>query len=81
MEFSRKDYWNGLPLPSPGALPHLRTEPMSLVCPALAVRFLTIKPPGKPIDFSSGLSTESSGVFSRKADLPTALTQFLNQGV
>ena len=37
------------------------------------------------LDFSSGLHTfkykESSRVFSRKANSPAALTQFLNQGV
>ena len=26
--FSRQEYWNGLPFPSPGGLPHARTEPV-----------------------------------------------------
>ena len=30
MGFSRQEYWRGLPLPSPGALPHPVTEPTSL---------------------------------------------------
>ena len=78
MEFSRKDYWNGLPLPSPGALPHLRIKPMSLASPALAVRFLTIWATREAHRFQQWfMYKESSGVFSRKADLPTALQSFL----
>ena len=29
MEFSRQEYWSGLPFPSPGDLPNTGTEPMS----------------------------------------------------
>ena len=29
MEFSRQEYWNGLPFPSPGDPPNLETEPRS----------------------------------------------------
>ena len=29
MEFSRKEYWSGLPFPSPGDLPNLGIEPRS----------------------------------------------------
>ena len=35
MEFSRQEYWSGLPFPSPGDLPDPGIEPMSLVPPAL----------------------------------------------
>ena len=45
MQFSRQEYWSGLPFPSPGDLPALRIEPES---PALAGRFFTTAPPGKP---------------------------------
>ena len=45
MEFSRQEYWNRLPFPLPGGLPDPGTEPES---PALAVRFFTTEPPGKP---------------------------------
>ena len=48
MEFSRQDYWSGLPFPSPGVLPDPGIEPMSLVSPALAGRFFITVPPGKP---------------------------------
>ena len=38
-EFPRQEYWSGLPLPSPGDIPHPGMEPMS---PALAGGFFTI---------------------------------------
>ena len=43
--FSRQEYWNGLPFPSTGDLPDPGTETTS---PALAGRFFTTEPPGKP---------------------------------
>ena len=47
MEFSRPEYWSGLPLPPPGDLPDPGIEPKtSLASPALAA-FTTV-PPGKP---------------------------------
>ena len=45
MEFSRQEYWSGLPFPSPGSLPDPRTKPGS---PALAGGFFATEPPGKP---------------------------------
>ena len=48
MEFSRQEYWSGLPCPSSGGFPDPETEPTS---PALAGGFFTTEPPGKPIDF------------------------------
>ena len=45
MGFSRQQYWNGLPCPPPGDLPHPGTETMS---PALAGGFFTLEPHGKP---------------------------------
>ena len=35
MEFSRQEYWSGLPFPSPGDLPDPGTEPASLMSLAL----------------------------------------------
>ena len=46
MGFSRQEYWSRLPFPSPGDLPDPGIEPVS---PALAGRFFTTKPPGKPL--------------------------------
>ena len=40
-EFSRQEYWSGLPFPSPGDLPDPGIKPMSLMSPALAGRFFT----------------------------------------
>ena len=48
MGFPRQEYWSVLPLPSPGDLPNRGTEPMSPASPALAGRFFTTEPPGKP---------------------------------
>ena len=45
MEFSRQEYWSGLPFPSPGDLPDTGIEPRS---PALEADTLTSEPPGKP---------------------------------
>ena len=41
MEFSRQEYWSGMPFPTPGDLPDSGIEPVSLMCPALAGRFFT----------------------------------------
>ena len=47
LEFSRQEYWSGLPFPSPGDLPHGGTE---LASPTLAGRFFTNERPGKPLN-------------------------------
>ena len=44
MEFSRQEYWSGLPFPSPGDLPDLGIEPRS---PALQADSLPSDPPGE----------------------------------
>ena len=48
MGCSRQEYWNGLPFPSPGHLLDPGIEPMTLASPALARRFFTAEPLGKP---------------------------------
>ena len=48
MEFSRKEYWSGLPFPSPGNLPDPGMELVFAVSPELAGIFITIEPHGKP---------------------------------
>ena len=45
MEFSRQEYWSRLPFPPLGDLPNPGLEPVS---PALAGRFFTTAPHGKP---------------------------------
>ena len=45
MGFPRQEHWSGLPFPSRGDPPDSGIEPRS---PALAGRFLTTEPPGRP---------------------------------
>ena len=49
MGFLRQEYLTGLSFPSPGDLPNPAIEPASLASPALAGKFFTTAPPGKPI--------------------------------
>ena len=46
MEFSRQEYWRGLPFPSPGDRPNPGIEPRS---PILQADSLPSEPPGKPL--------------------------------
>ena len=64
MEFSRQEYWSGLPFPSPGDLPDPRIEPTSLASPALAGGLFTTEPLGNPhgivvgvVNFHNGSNT------------------------
>ena len=61
MEFSRPEYWNGLPFPSPGDLPNPGIKPRSA---ALQADALPCKPPGSPLKIKqSGLFTETLHYF------------------
>ena len=51
MEFSRQEYWSGLLLRSPGALPNPGMEPTS---PALASGFFITGSPGKVTGMKGG---------------------------
>ena len=46
MEFSREEYWSGLPLPSPGDLSDL--PGIELEAPAFSEGFFSTEPPEKP---------------------------------
>ena len=48
MGFSRREYWNGLPFPSPGDLPDPGIKPRS---PASQANFLPSEPLGKPLAY------------------------------
>ena len=48
-DFSRQEYWNGLPLPPPGDLFNQRIEPTSPVSPALVADSLPAEPLGSPL--------------------------------
>ena len=52
MEFSRQEYWGGLPFPTPGDLPDTGIKAKSLASPAMAGEFFTNAPPRKPIEGS-----------------------------
>ena len=69
MEFSRTEYWSGLPFPSPGDLPNPGIKPRS---PALQADSLPAEPPGKP---------NSSGVSSLSLLQQIFLPQKLNLGL
>ena len=60
MEFSRQEYWSGLPTPRDPPDPVIET-----LSPALESRFLTMLPPGKPVfkldTFKSNFS--SAGIY------------------
>ena len=48
MEFSRQEYWGGVPFPTPGDLSHPGIELAFLASLALAADSLPLVPPGKP---------------------------------
>ena len=54
--FPRQEYCNRLLFPSPGDLPNPGIKPVS---PALASRFFTTEPPGKPLYISPAASAKS----------------------
>ena len=51
MEFSRQEYWSGLPLPAAGTLLDPGIEPRS---PSLQADPLPSEPPGKPQGVQGG---------------------------
>ena len=53
MEFSRQEYWSGLPFPSPEDLPNPGIEPGS---PTLQADTLLSEPPGKPLKYLEHLT-------------------------
>ena len=69
MDFSRQEYWDGVPCPPPGDLPSPGTKPRS---PALQEDSLLSKSPGKPKNTGVGSLSLLQGIF---------LTQELNQGL
>ena len=60
MEFSRQEYWNGLPFPSPGDLPNPGIE---LRSPALQADSLPSEPPGMNHTFRSCFCIHSASQF------------------
>ena len=56
MEFSRKEYWSGLPFPSPGDIPDPGVEPTS---PASAGGFFTPSHLGSIVDLILGWNQDA----------------------
>ena len=48
IEFSNQEYWNVFPFLCPGDLPNPGIKPAASMSSALAGRFFTTEPPGKP---------------------------------
>ena len=69
MEFSRQEYWNGLPFPSPGDLLNPGIEPKS---PTLQADSLPAEPHGKPKNTGVGTLSLLQRIFP---------AQELNQGL
>ena len=70
MEFSRQEYWSGLPCPPPGDLPNPGFEPASLMSPALAGGFFigcSLKDLKDPLKGSEVLTT---GILALCVELP-----------
>ena len=73
MEFSRQEYWCGLPFPSPGNPPNPGIE---LESPALQVDSLPTEPSGKPMKQLKN-TLESSVPCSVKQKIPNTSLFFI----
>ena len=78
-EFSRQEYWSGLPFPPPGDLPDPEIEPVSLVYPALAGGIFTTRPnrEGLTLPYLSILFTIA--IFYSRNTLSSSCSRTLDQ--
>ena len=65
MEFSRQEYWHGLPFPTPGDLPDPGIKPVFPAPPALASRFSTTEPLGKALCYRCSKTVKMWSLSSR----------------
>ena len=65
MDFSRQEYWNGFPFPSPGDLPYPGIKPGS---PTLQADRLPSEPPGKPNKYIKTTQFTDEGNKSLRAE-------------
>ena len=86
MQFSRQEYWSGLPVPTPGDLFDVGIQPMSPVSPVLAGRFFTTEPPEKPhfilwvyYNMFNGSLIDGHLAFSQYFIKNTTMNTFLSQ--
>ena len=77
MGFPRQEYWRGLLAPTPGDLSNSGIEPAA---PALAGRFFTTEPPGKPynIDGFTLISTVVN-IFNSSPTLKQKVGEFVQE--
>ena len=62
LEFSRQEYWSGLPFATPENLPNLGSKPVSPVSLTLADGFFTTAPPGRSYVSALKTHTQQRGV-------------------
>ena len=62
IEFSKQEYWSGLPFPPPGYLPDPGIEPESLESPASAGGLFTSEPPGSQFAKTAQMMTHSAAM-------------------
>ena len=77
MEFSRQEYWSGLPCFSPGDLPDPGIE---LRSPTLQADSLLSEPPRKPSLIARGLFTQQDAAGPQQDDSPSATENQLGIG-
>ena len=70
MEFSRQEYWSGLPSPPPGDPPNPGIKPRS---PTLQADSLPSEPPGKPVNTGVGSHSLLQGIFPTQGSKPGVL--------
>ena len=63
MEFSRQEYWSGLPFPSPGDLPHPGVE---LASPAMQTDSLPLSHQGSPLRYCAEVKNNDSSLETDK---------------
>ena len=64
--FTRQEYWSGFLFSPPGDLLDLGIEPACLGAPALAGRFFTTEPVGKPLEARKDKKTEVPSVSGKE---------------
>ena len=67
MEFSRQEYWSGLPCPPPRGLPNPGVEPRS---PTVQAYSLLSELPGKPKNTGVGSLSLLQGIFTTQGSNP-----------
>ena len=77
MEFSRQEYWSGLPCSPPGDLLYPGIEPAS---PALARGFFTTEPFGKPVSLRDTKAFQTTGHQRAPLDRTREGTGWLGRG-